>query len=168
MSRSPLLIVSTLPTIRTWHTQLQRETEALGRKAAQLQGSNKGLQTKLDAQREELTGRVRSTVSITMQVGAQQCRLCHDIIMAMPRRSEVQPPRWEWHMHMACSDQQSDMCPLVLGAVLKAYRSNRDGGPQAREALQEEKEQRAAQAAMTEQVRSEYMQVGAHQCRLCH
>ncbi len=59
------------------------------------------------------------------------------------------------------------MYPLVLGAVLKAYRSNRDGGPQAREALQEEKEQRAAQAAMTEQVRSEYMQVGAQQCRLC-
>ena len=76
MSRSPLLIVSTLPTLRTWHTQLQRETEALGRKAAQLQGSNKGLQAKLDAQREELTGRVRSTVAITMQVGARQCRLC--------------------------------------------------------------------------------------------
>jgi hypothetical protein len=109
MSRSPPLIVSTLPTLRTWHTQLQRETEALGRQAAQLRGSNKGLQAKLDAQREELTGRMRSAVSITMQVGAQQCRLAHEIIIAMPRRSEVQPPRCEWHVMMACSDQQSDM-----------------------------------------------------------
>ena len=74
-----------LPTLRTWHTQLQRETEALGRKAAQLQGSNKGLQAKLDAQREELTGRVRSTVAITMQVRAQQQRLCHGTLTAMPR-----------------------------------------------------------------------------------
>ena len=125
MSGSPLLIVSMLPTLRTWHTQLRRETEALGRKAAQLRGSNQGLQTKLEAQREELTGRVRSATSITMQVGAQQCRLCHEIIIAMPRRSEVQPPRWEWHMQMACSDQkQSDMYPLVLGAVLEACCNN--------------------------------------------
>jgi predicted nucleic acid-binding Zn-ribbon protein len=166
MSGSPLLIASTLPTLCTWHTQLQRETEALGRQAAQLRGSNKGLQTKLDAQREELTGRMRSAVSITMQVGAQQCRLCHEIVMAMPRQSEVQPPRWEWHMQLVCSDQQPDMYPLVLGAMLEAYRNNCDGGPQAREALQKEKEQREAAAASVEQVRSEYMQVKAQQCRL--
>ena len=91
MSRSPLLIVSTLPTLCTWHMQLQRETEAVARKAAQLQGGKQALQAKMDAQREELSGRVRSAVSITMQVGAQQCRLCHEIIVAMPRRSQVQP-----------------------------------------------------------------------------
>jgi chromosome segregation ATPase len=53
--------------VRSEYVQLQRETEALGRKAAQLQGSNKGLQAKLDAQREELSGRVRSATAITMQ-----------------------------------------------------------------------------------------------------
>ena len=62
---------------------------------------------------------------------------------------------------MACSEQQSDMCPLVLGAVLQACCNNRDGGPQTRESLQKEKERREAAVASVEQLRSEYMQVGA-------
>ena len=48
---------------------------------------------------------------------------------------------------MACSDQQSDMYPLVLGAVLEACRNNRESGSQAREDLQKEKERREAAAA---------------------
>ena len=71
-------------------------------------------------------------------------------------------------MQMACSEQQSDMCPLVLGAVLQACCNNRDGGPQTRESLQKEKERREAEAATVERVRSEYTQVGAQQCRVCH
>lgn len=48
--------------------QLRRETEALGRKAAQLQGSNEGLVAKLDAQRKELSSRMRAAQSESMQV----------------------------------------------------------------------------------------------------
>lgn len=48
--------------------QLRRETEALGRKAAQLQGTNDNLQAKLEAQREELSSRVRAAQSESMQV----------------------------------------------------------------------------------------------------
>jgi hypothetical protein len=50
-------------------------------------------------------------------------------------------------VQMACSDQQSDMYPLVLGAVLEACRNNRGSGSQAREDLQKEKERREAAAA---------------------
>ena len=69
---------------------------------------------------------------------------------------------------MACSDQQSDMCPLVLGAVLQACCNNRDGESQTRESLQKEKERRETEAAKVERVRSEYTQVGAQQGRLWH
>ena len=62
---------------------------------------------------------------------------------------------------MACSYKQSDMYPLVLGAVLEACCNNRDGGLQTRESLQKEKERREAEAAKVERVRSEYTQVGA-------
>ena len=62
---------------------------------------------------------------------------------------------------MACSEQQSVMYPLVLGAVLASCHNNRVGGPQARESLQKEKERREAEAATVERVRSEYTQVGA-------
>ena len=57
------------------HAQLEKEMQQLARRAESLEGSNSSLTVKLEAQREELTGRIQQAQFEAFEVGPDPNRL---------------------------------------------------------------------------------------------